>query len=126
MTLRKSKRKPEVKLSDMEFADDIVLLENNIHDAQEQLDSLATSAKQVGLNISTSKTEVLTKNVQRIQKLQVNGVELRFVDDFKYLGSYVSGSHEDLKRRKSKAWGHSRPLRVLEINGRNQAKDLSV
>lgn len=78
---------------------------NNIQDAQEEVDSLASSAKQAGLVISRDTTAVFNQNIQRTQKLQVNGAELCFGDDFKYLGSSVSGSLADLKQQSGKVWG---------------------
>lgn len=48
---------------------------------------------------------VFNQNIQRTQNLQVNGAELCFGDDFKYLGSSVSGSLADLKQQSGKVWG---------------------
>ena len=57
---RRSHRYPDKHLGDLEFADDIALLENNQECAQQQLDNLCTTAHQVGLEINASKTQVVT------------------------------------------------------------------
>ena len=62
MQRRLSRRSPEVRLNDLEFADDIALLENSIPAAQSQLSGLALSAKNVNLSISGSKTKVFALN----------------------------------------------------------------
>lgn len=64
----------------MDFADDIVLFENTLDRAQEQLTTTAKWARRVGLQVNIGKTE-WTKN-------------------FKYLGSHIASTES-----KGQAWG---------------------
>ena len=59
MAPRRSRRYPAERLTDMEFADDIGLLDNDHQGAQEQLNNISNTAKEVGLLINTDKTKVL-------------------------------------------------------------------
>ena len=52
---RKSTRNPEKVINDLDFADDIVLLETCITAANNQLDKLREEAAQVGLVINEEK-----------------------------------------------------------------------
>ena len=55
--LRESSREPEVKLFDLDFADDIALLSGSFSDAQSQLSITSNLGKEIGLLKKTSKTE---------------------------------------------------------------------
>jgi hypothetical protein len=61
------------KRRDLDFADDIVLLGNNIKLANEQLEQLRVEAAKVGLIINEKKTEVMTFN-------SIVDVSVRIVD----------------------------------------------
>ena len=101
---RRSRRYPNKRLGDLEFADDIALLENNQECAQQQLDNLCATAHQVGLEINAGKTKVVTYNLPENTIIELEGNPLEKVDDFQYLGSYVGSTEKDLKHRKGKAW----------------------
>ena len=100
---RRSRRHPAKSLNDLEFADDIALLESSISRAQAQLTKTAEAAGNLGLVISAPKTEYMTVNCSPQPVLQVYGYSINHVSDFRYFGSMASGSSE-LKRRKSLAW----------------------
>lgn len=101
---RRSRRHPAKLLNDLDFADDIALLESTIPRAQVQLTRTATAAEDLGLVISVSKTEYMTANCNSHPTLQVYGDTINHVTDFKYLGSKMASGASDLKRRKSLAW----------------------
>ena len=69
---RQSRRIPEVVLNDLDFADDICLLESSVPRAQDQLTATAKAAEAVGLQISVSKTEYMTANIPGGHRLTVN------------------------------------------------------
>ena len=52
-----------VMLSDLDFADDIALLSNQIREAQELLDRVETECKKVGLHLNAKKTEYMAYNI---------------------------------------------------------------
>ncbi|KAJ8353279.1 hypothetical protein SKAU_G00208460 [Synaphobranchus kaupii] len=102
-SLRRSRRKPAVRLSDLEYADDIGLLEDNQASAQEQLNWLSQTAKETGLIINAEKTKFLTRNLTDVN-IDLDGQALDQVNDFQYLGSFVGSTENDFKHRKGKAW----------------------
>ena len=101
---RKSRRYPAKVLNDLDFADDIALLESSISRAQCQLTKTANAAADLGLVISAPKTEYITINSCPNPPLEVYGTTINHVSDFKYLGSMMASSSGDFKRRKGLAW----------------------
>ena len=102
---RRSRRHPAKSLNDLDFADDIALLETSISRAQAQLTKTAEAAANLGLIISVPKTGYMTVNCNPQPALQVYGDSINHVSDFRYLGcSMVASGSSDLKRRKSLAW----------------------
>ena len=79
---RRSRRYPAKLLNDLDFADDISLLESAIPRAQTQLTRTASAGKDVGLIISIPKTEYMTVNCSPHPPLQVYGCPIKHVDDF--------------------------------------------
>ena len=101
---RQSRRYPAKVLNDLDFADDIALLESSMPRAQSQLTRTADAAADLGLIISAPKTEYMTINCQPQPPLQVYGNPINHVTNFRYLGSMMGSSASDLKRRKALAW----------------------
>ena len=101
---RKSSRYPAKVLNDLDFADDIALLESSISRAQSQLTRTANVAADLGLVISAPKTEYITINCCPQPPLEVYGSTINHVQDFKYLSCMMASSSGDLKRRKGLAW----------------------
>jgi len=103
---RQSSRHPARKLSDLDYADDIALLEQLISIANEQLSKLSREAAAVGLHINTDKTEFIALNQPPSKPVEItlHGKKINRVDDFKYLGSKVISSRADFDHRKSLAW----------------------
>ena len=71
--LRQSSRQPATTIHDLRFADDIVLLENSLESAPMQLITIAKWAKQVCLQVNTSKTQVLINHNTSNKSIQLNG-----------------------------------------------------
>ena len=102
---RESTRHPAKKISDLDYADDIALLETCIEHAKEQLAKLSEAAREVGLEINTDKTEYMTFNIPpEGPQLTLNGNVINRVDDFKYLGAKMASTESDIANRKSLAW----------------------
>ena len=103
---RTSSRHPAKTINDLDFADDIALLENSIELANKQLQKLANVAKEVGLEINVDKTEYMTFNiVNEEERVVLNKQELKKVDDFRYLGSMMKSTENDFERRRGLAYG---------------------
>ena len=95
---------PEV-LTDLDFADDIALLSEEVQQAQELLHQVETSVAKVGLKMNAGKTKYMSYNQN--QKFSINtneGMKLEEVKDFKYLGAWMASTEKDIKLRKAAAW----------------------
>ena len=86
----RSHRFPGVMITDKDFADDIALISDNLVKAQSLLERVENAATEVGLQISTSKTEYMAYNLQQQGDLTTpDNSKLRQVDDFKYVGFWI-------------------------------------
>ena len=112
---RRSRRIPETRISNLAFADDILLLANSENDAQKQLDNISNIAKEVGLIINAPKTKILSLNMPS-PNIQLNGSQLENVKEFKYLGSRIASSEHDLNYRKGNAWDAFWKLRTVWLS----------
>ena len=101
---RCSRRHPAKSLNDLDFAEDIALLESSISQAQAQLSKTAEAAADLGLVINAPKTEYVTVNCNPQPAFHVYGDPINHVSDFRYFGYMVASGSSDLKRRKSLAW----------------------
>ena len=110
---RSSTRHPDQVINDLDFADDIVLLENSIEMANEQLRILNKEACKVGLTINEEKTEVMMFNIPDNEDVFLDGRKLKRVDDFKYLGAMMASTKNELKRREAQAWGAFASLKKI-------------
>lgn len=93
-------------LDDLDFADDLALLSQNVQQMKSKTTKLEETANQIGLNINKSKTKVMKINGKGKQKIKVESGELEEVEEFSYLGSVLSrsgGTDEDIKTRIGKA-----------------------
>jgi hypothetical protein len=83
----RSRPKPSSYLTDLDFADDIMLVSDNIKNAQSMLSSIEYHAQLVGLSINLKKTEyILIGEFKESVDLSLNSGLIKQVKDFKYLG----------------------------------------
>ena len=101
---RQSKQQPAATIHDLEFADDITLLESTIERAQLQLTKTAEWANKVGLQINAKKTQALTNQTTNSKTLKLDGHNIEWINNFRYLGSMTFSRETDIKARKSQAW----------------------
>ena len=85
------------QLEDLDFADDLAVLSCKHVHLQEKTVRLSSYAKQRGLNINASKTQVMCVNTTPSKPITVNGKPLEFVKDFTYLGSLISEDNAAMK-----------------------------
>eukprot|EP01035_Chromulina_nebulosa_P038333 gene38333-51774_t len=98
---------PATYLTDLDFADDIVLFGSTIANAQKLISNLEKEALIVGLRVNQMKTEYILIGDwgNKIQKtIKIKNGNLNKVDDYKYLGSWLFSSEKDFKVRKDLAW----------------------
>jgi len=78
---------------DLLYADDFALFAHTLHDAQQLLDRLRTTAAGFGLTVSLKKTEVIHQPVTKSTHspvIKAGDVTLKAVDHFCYLSSILS------------------------------------
>ena len=73
----------------MKTADDIALLSHSYNDQQIKTTSLSEIASQVGLLINSTKTKIL-ETLTSPNTITLNGNDIEKVNNFTYLGSYIS------------------------------------
>ena len=98
---------PAKFLTDLAFADDIVLFGANITKAQKLLNRLEKEALKVGLRINQKKTEYILVGdwgSKRQKNIKISSGPLKRVEDYKYLGSWLLNSQTDFENRRDSAW----------------------
>ena len=89
---RVDKSHPDVRLHDLDFADDIALLSSSIESAEILLQHIEVS-NCVGrsLHLNVGKTKTLLVNIPSSTKVKsLSGAELENIKEFIYLGSLLS------------------------------------
>ena len=105
ITPKRSRRHPKEVITDLDFADDIALLSDEIEQAQKLLSSVERECNKVGLGLNAPKTKYLAYNIESQQPLKtLDGTTLEQKDDCKYLGSSTESSEKDIATRKAQAW----------------------
>jgi len=103
-------------LEDLDFADDIALLSHRHQDMQAKTNDMASTGKQLGLNINVSKTKIMKINALSEEPITINSEIIEEVQEFVYLGSKLStegNSEVDVRARISKARGVFAALRNI-------------
>ena len=96
-------------ISNLRFADDIDLLNENCTLLHEQIEQLTRTAEEAGLMVSTSKTKTMVFGNKTIDKQAIiNGKIIENIEEFEYLGSLLTWDNncsKEIKRRINKAIG---------------------
>ena len=90
----RSRRYAAQTITDVDYANDIVLLANTPAQAKSLLHSLEQAAAGIGFHVNTDKTEYMCFN-QRGDISILNGSSLKLVDNFTSLGSSASSIKTD-------------------------------
>ncbi|CAG9133292.1 unnamed protein product [Plutella xylostella] len=93
------------KLTNLRFADDIVLFSHSAPELQQMLRELSTASLEVGLMMNRSKTKVMTNSTKR--RVEVDGQEIQYVNEYIYLGqiaSFENRQDKEIDRRIENAW----------------------
>ena len=102
---RRSRRHPPQVLSDLDYADDIALIEATIAKAQDLLSRVETACQSVGLFLNAKKTKFMVVNSNDSTPIRaLDGTDIEKVDDFLYLGG-LTKTEKDLNSRLGQAWG---------------------
>ena len=107
ITKCKSRRYPATRVTYIEYADDIAITTNSIEEANTILHQIEYISKDIGLCINVSKTEYMFLNQDSYVSMSMkslNGEAIKNVLDFKYLGSYIASTDNDVSIRIGKSW----------------------
>lgn len=78
------------RLEDLDFADDLGLLSQQIKDIREKTNKLSETGKTIGLNINSKKTKIMKLKTRKGGPITIEGEELEEVEKSTYLGSIIS------------------------------------
>ncbi|KAG1663725.1 Equilibrative nucleoside transporter 3 [Nymphon striatum] len=78
------------RLTNLRFADDVVLFSESPQELQLMVEELRTASYKVGLEINLSKTKVMFNRNVEIQPIMTGNVALDQVDRYTYLGQLIS------------------------------------
>uniref|UniRef100_A0A8D9EGU9 Craniofacial development protein 2 n=1 Tax=Cacopsylla melanoneura TaxID=428564 RepID=A0A8D9EGU9_9HEMI len=94
------------RLEDIDFADDICLLSQNLNDMKNKIEDLRKESAKAGLKINVKKTKRMDINCRGNEDIMLDGEIIEKVESFQYLGSVVTtngGADEDVTQRILKA-----------------------
>jgi len=106
---RRSRRAGATSICDLDFADDIVLLSNEIEQAKRLVHSVEAECMIVGLRLNAGKTKVMFFNTGVESLHSIDGTEIKQAltdtgeQDFIYLGCWCT-KDRDIRTRKALAW----------------------
>ena len=102
---KRSRRHNPNVITDLDFADYIALVTEELEQAQGFLDCVQENAAKIGLHLISDKTEFMSFNqVQDTALKTVNNENVKKVDNFKYLGAWIDDTANDVTVRKALAW----------------------
>jgi len=82
-----------VWINNVRYADDTVLIADNIHDLQQLVNVVGEQSESMGLNINTKKTKfmIISRNLNTFENASItfNAMAIERVDKFKYLGTWL-------------------------------------
>jgi len=124
---RRSRRHPAKTISDLDYADDLATITNTIQDAQQLLYQLETAAAEVGLHINAKKTQCISYNQPAGGILNaIDGSVIKEVEDYKYLGAWISSTKKDFSTRRARAWDIAHKLKPLWTSRMPRATKVGV
>ena len=104
-------------ISDLSFADNLALLSDTVEEAQEillALLALETRAPKVGLRINATKpVHDIFKPTSNEPLRTMNGSKLQQDQVFKYSGSWIASTCQDIHIRKGQAWKATSSLQKI-------------
>ena len=89
------------RITNLRYADDIVLLAASVEELQELVNKIASVGKEYNLLMNTAKTKTMALGGERFQ-LEIDGEQIEQVSKFSYLGSIITDDSEckhDIKHR---------------------------
>lgn len=104
------------KLTHLRFADDIVLITDNIGEAKQMIEEIVQASLKVGLQINASKTQIMT-NLVLAQNIKTGDSEIKETYMYKYLGHEIqigkNNQTHEIQRRIGLGWAAFGKLREV-------------
>ncbi|KAL6723479.1 hypothetical protein Aduo_018478 [Ancylostoma duodenale] len=101
-------------LSNLRFADDIVLFSKSTNEAEAMLCELNEVGKRIGLRINRAKTQFMKNAYCEGKRIELDGSGIKETSSYVYLGRSMNMENnliEELDRRRRAAWAAFGPLR---------------
>ena len=103
-----------LKVKDLDYADNLATLADNIQGAQEMFRLIEDTSAEVGLYVNAKKTQFMTANIPAPKSIMAkDGTLLKEVSDYKYLGAWVASSMKDFQVRRALAWVAAHKLKSI-------------
>ncbi|EYC12684.1 hypothetical protein Y032_0046g1361 [Ancylostoma ceylanicum] len=109
----------------LRFADDIVLISDNTPEMNQLLNELNEAGKAIGLEMNMKKTQMMANQWCDDGEVQLDGITLKKVDSYVYLGREVNMTNElkgEIGRRRKAAWAAMDTIRETA----SQLKDTNL
>ena len=107
---RQGSRKPAVYITDADFADDLALISNHMEQAHQLLSRLEMAAETFSCMQTAKRWGICYSTRMRQIWKKLSGDLLKQVHDFKYLGSWISDSKNEIE------------VRMVDIEGAKQVR----
>ena len=94
-------------LSNLRFADDIVLFSDSGEELQQMMAELNRESLKVGLKMNRKKTKVMFNSFIQPQQIKIDDEAIEVVEDYIYLGQNIKASYDhsrEIKRRIGMGW----------------------
>ena len=106
--------------TDLDFADDLALLSDEITPARAMLQQVETECTRVGLLLNAKKTKYMTFNIEGVVEIKTldgkcleRAVTQSGDQDFRYLGAWIASTSRDMAVRKALAWKSLHKLKAV-------------
>ena len=120
----------EVIMKILAYADDLILLMNDVSELQKGIDCLNVACEEFGMKISVGKTKVMHVGKSREEVVCVlDGEELEQVSEFKYLGTIFSEDGrlvKEFEERRKKGNAVASQLRSHVFNKKELSSDTKL
>ncbi|CAF2142901.1 unnamed protein product [Rotaria magnacalcarata] len=95
-------------LSNLKFADDIILFANDLDALQQMMEELQNESEKAGLKINIDKTKIMINDHAKDNtKITLNNREIEKINSFVYLGQTIGTSRNmepEINRRIAQGW----------------------
>ena len=112
LTKKRRRRYPAKTITDADYANNIAILANTPDQAETLLHRLERAAAGIGLYVNAYKTEYMCYN-QTGSISTLDGIPLKLVDEFTYLGGSVESTEKHIDTRLTKAWTAIKRLSII-------------